>query len=123
VVRPRVAWAEVTLDYRDTPRAAEFWSQLLDVPARPQSTEGWFQLGPTVTGGPLINIQPVTEEKVGKARVHLDLWVDDLDAAVSLVQQLGGTRLDEHTHDQWTIDVMADPEGVEFCLVARSKAT
>ena len=65
----------------------------------------------------MINIQPVGESKVGKSRLHLDLWVNDLPAAVALVQGLGGRTLDEHTYGEWTIRVMADPEGIEFCLV------
>ena len=116
--RPNVAWAEVTIDSSDTARAAKFWSDLLDLPARAQQLEGWFQLGPAVNGGPVINIQPVPEEKAGKARVHLDLWVDDLPATVALVGRLGGNCLEEHRDGQWTVAVMADPEGLEFCLVA-----
>ncbi len=77
-----------------------------------------FSLGGPV-GGPVINIQPVPEEKVGKARVHLDLWVDDLAAAVARVQELGGRRTGEmHTEREGTGAVMTDPEGTEFCLVA-----
>ena len=115
--RPSIKWAEVTLDYADTDRAATFWSGLLDLPARPQSQAGWFQLGPAVKGGPVINIQPVTEPKVGKSRVHLDLWVDDVDEAVALVERLGGRAIEAHSYDEWRIRVMADPEGIEFCLV------
>ncbi|MBV8951212.1 MAG: VOC family protein [Actinobacteria bacterium] len=110
-------WAEVTLDYRDTERAAQFWSALLDVPARAQSRAGWFQLGPTVAGGPVINIQPVAEAKVGKSRTHLDFWVDDLASAIGLVEKLGGQARDEHREGPWIWRVMADAEGVEFCLV------
>jgi predicted enzyme related to lactoylglutathione lyase len=118
--RPMITWAEVTLDYCDTGRAANFWSAVLDLPARAQSQPGWFQLGPAVAGGPVINIQPVGESKVGKSRLHLDLWVSDVRAAVALVHRLGGRTLDEHTHDEWLIRVMADPEGIEFCLVGGS---
>jgi len=117
MARPSIRWAEVTLDYCDTERAANFWSALLDLPARPQSQAGWFQLGPAVRHGPVINIQPVVEPKVGKSRAHLDLWVDDVDEAVALVEQLGGRTLEALAYDEWLIRVMADPEGVEFCLV------
>jgi predicted enzyme related to lactoylglutathione lyase len=116
--RAETAWGEVTMDCRDAGRVAAFWSQLLDQPALAQS-DGLFQLGPTVRGGPVINFQPVPEEKVGKTRMHLDIWVDDLDAAVSLVEQLGGKKTGEvHTNTEGTWGVMADPEGTEFCLVA-----
>jgi predicted enzyme related to lactoylglutathione lyase len=66
-----------------------------------------------------INIQPVPEPKVGKARVHLDIWVDDLDAAIALVEGLGGAHTGEvHTGPEGVDVVMTDPEGIEFCLVA-----
>jgi predicted enzyme related to lactoylglutathione lyase len=118
VDRPKIAWAEVTIDCRDTKRVAAFWADLLDLPSRSHD-DGWFQLGPAVRGGPVINIQPVPEEKVGKARVHLDIWVDDLDATISLVEQLGGTHTGEvHVVPEGTDVVMADPEGTEFCVFA-----
>ena len=120
MMRPRIAWAGVTLDCCNTSRSAEFWSQVLDLPVRPQSMDGWFQLGPADAGGPVINIQPVAEEKAGKSRVHLDLWVDDFEAAVLFVEGLGGKHIDVHSHDEWLIGVMADPEGIEFCLVGTS---
>jgi predicted enzyme related to lactoylglutathione lyase len=118
VGRPQLAWGEVTIDCRDPRRVAAFWAALLDCPAEP-GEEGWFHLGPTVRGGPRVNFQPVPEAKFGKARVHLDVWVDDLDAANSLVEQLGGTHTGKvHTYPDATDVVMADPEGTEFCLVA-----
>jgi predicted enzyme related to lactoylglutathione lyase len=119
--RPRVAWGEVTIDCRDPGRVAAFWSALLDAPAKPQ-TDGWFSLGPLVSGGPTINLQPVPEEKDGKARVHLDIWVDDFNAAITLVKQLGGKRVGEvRTYPESAEIVMADPEGTEFCLVSLSR--
>ena len=39
--RPLITWAEVTLDYCDTQRAATFWSTVLDLPAaRNRSRDG-----------------------------------------------------------------------------------
>ena len=59
------------------------------------------------------------EEKGGKALVHLDIWVDDLDSAVARVEELGGRQTGETYADPDGIGaVMTDPEGIEFCLVA-----
>jgi predicted enzyme related to lactoylglutathione lyase len=118
-VAPTIAWAEVTIDYFDTERAAAFWSTLLGVPARKQRIDGWYQLAPT-TSGPVLNLQPVQEAKTGKSRAHLDFWVDDLATSIAFVEQLGGTALDQHSFEEWSIAVMADPEGIEFCLVGRN---
>jgi predicted enzyme related to lactoylglutathione lyase len=117
--RPSVAWGEVTIDCLETKRVAAFWGALLDVPLQSHSQAAWFRVGPLVSGGPVINFQPVPERKVGKTRIHLDLWTDDLDAAVALAEHLGGRRVGEMGEDPEGVGfVMADPEGNEFCLVA-----
>jgi predicted enzyme related to lactoylglutathione lyase len=69
--------------------------------------------------GPGIALQRVPEPKRGKNRVHLDIEVDDVDAATDRVEALGGRRasavdVSEHGYN-WR--VMADPEGNEFCLI------
>jgi predicted enzyme related to lactoylglutathione lyase len=61
----------------------------------------------------------VTDTKVGKNRLHLDLIVEDLDAATAEVEALGGRWLESgNTRDlegfRWRC--MADPEGNEFDL-------
>jgi predicted enzyme related to lactoylglutathione lyase len=120
-MRPvQVAWGEVTVDCYDTEPVARFWGELLGASVTSQS-DGWFRLGPLVAGGPVINFQPVPEPKVGKARLHLDVWVDDLDAGVAFAQELGATALrDAVTEPEGTGVVMADPGGNEFCLIALS---
>lgn len=89
-----MAWAGVTMDCREPERTATFWSALLHADARAAGPErdGWYRVGPTVAGGPVINFQPVAERGVGKVRTHLDLWVDDLNAAVRRVEEIGGRR-------------------------------
>jgi predicted enzyme related to lactoylglutathione lyase len=112
------AWAAVTVDCVEPENVAEFWSRMLDAPVRTTGLPGWFRIGPTAPGGPAITFQPVAEQKVGKSRIHLDLWVDELDAAVALVRDLGGDSTDEvHLYDEGTVVVMSDVEGNEFCLV------
>jgi predicted enzyme related to lactoylglutathione lyase len=117
-----IAWAGVTIDCREPQRTATFWSALLNLPARAAGSdrEGWFRLGPVVSGGPVINFQPVAETNVGKVRIHLDLWVDDLDAVARQVSALGGSpsRQREVVAGRGTVWVMTDPEGHEFCIIS-----
>jgi predicted enzyme related to lactoylglutathione lyase len=114
---PTFALAEITIDCCDTSRVSAFWSALLDAPLR-VPLDGWFRLGPLTEGGPVLNFQPVPEVKQGKARLHMDMLTNDLDAAVVTVRRLGGRSLDQkHEYDDGTVVVMADPEGNEFCLV------
>jgi predicted enzyme related to lactoylglutathione lyase len=113
-----VALGEVTVDCIDAKRVADFWGQLLGREVR-TGDPGWFEISPLMAGGPRFNFQPVREPKTTKTRVHLDLWVDDLEAAVALAERSGGRQLDEiRTSPSGRWVVMADPEGTEFCIVS-----
>lgn len=62
--------------------------------------------------GPLIWIVPVPEPKSAKNRMHMDIYGDAraiLAAGATLVRARGGDI-------EW--DVLADPEGNEFCVFA-----
>ena len=72
-------------------------------------------------------LQRVPEAKTGKNRLHLDLHPDDGPATVDRLVALGASRAGrpQHRvprrarHDQF--QVMADPEGNEFCVVWRTR--
>jgi predicted enzyme related to lactoylglutathione lyase len=114
---PNIAWAHTTLDTPDAERASSFWGRLLGLEPIARD-DGWYVVGPTAAGGPMLYFQPVPEPTIGKARVHLDLWVDDLTATRTLVEQLGGSDTGEsHQVRGGTVAVMQDPDGTEFCLI------
>ena len=107
----------ITIDCVNPARLAAFWGALLDRAEAP-SLPGWRQLGKRGDAVPRINFQPVPEPKTGKARIHLDITVDDLDEAMRTVTELGGRWTGErHDYDEGVVVVMTDPEGNEFCLV------
>ena len=106
---------DITLDAVDPDRLAQFWGQLLGL-ATADRFGPYLNLEP-LPGGITFGFQRVPETKAGKVRMHLDLRVSDLAAAVTRVRELGG----QHLHDveelghRWA--VVADPEGHEFCLL------
>jgi hypothetical protein len=107
----------ITVDCVDPDRLAVFWGALL---GRDElaSLPGWRQFGARSDGVPRINFQPVPEPKSGKARLHLDVTVDDIAEAIRTVMHLGGRSLNQrHEYDEGVVVVMADPEENEFCLV------
>lgn len=115
--KPGIAWAHTTLDSSNPSRAARFWGRLLELEPVARD-DGWFVLGPATPGGPMLYFQPTEEAKIGKARVHLDLWVEDLHAAMQLVEDLGGSRVGTIQNARGgTLVVMADPDHTEFCLI------
>jgi hypothetical protein len=101
----------ITIDCIDPARLAAFWGALLNRGEAP-SMPGWRQLGERGDAVPRINFQPVTERKVGKARVHIDITVDDVNKTMRSVAELGGWWTGErHDYDEGVVVVMADPEG------------
>ncbi|MCE6995972.1 VOC family protein [Saccharothrix sp. S26] len=66
--------------------------------------------------GPTLLLQPVTEPKRGKNRLHLDLVPDgDRDAEVERLTGLGARVVDADPALPWV--VCADPAGNEFCVL------
>ena len=106
----------VTIDAVDAERAARFWAALLGTEIDEWFDEGRFAFLKGRDGLPVVCIQRVPEAKQVKNRVHLDLGVDDLEAATRRVEDLGGSWVDGRTRslDPFTWRTMADPDGNEF---------
>jgi len=109
----------ITMDVNDLETCAKFWSQVLGVGILYQNDQ-YLRLGQKGER-PTLLLQKVPEPHEVKNRVHIDLDVPDLDAAVRRVQELGGKKLRELNEYGIKWAVMADPDGNEFCLVQHSK--
>ena len=118
-------WWAVTIDCIDPARVAAFWAHLFGVPVDEVGPDrpGWRRIEPLGARGPFLNFQPVDEPKVGKARIHVDVGVTDLDQAAARVVELGGTDTgSREVLPRGSIAVVCDPEGNELCLLAPPSA-
>jgi hypothetical protein len=69
---------------------------------------------------PALGFVPVPEPKTVKNRVHLDLASDDAEDQAAIVERLlaaGARRADVGQTGAETWEVLADPEGNEFCVL------
>ena len=105
----------VMLDCRDLDTMVAFWSPLLGLEVKARYPD-YVWMSPLSEGGPALAFQRVPEPKTAKNRMHLDIAFADRDAAVALVEELGGTRLADHDMEGFRWSVLADPEGNEFCV-------
>ncbi|WP_428847525.1 VOC family protein [Mycolicibacterium cosmeticum] len=63
-------------------------------------------------------LQPVTEPKRGKVRIHLGITVDDVEEAIERVLELGGRATSErHEYPEGAVVVLQDPKVNQFCIV------
>ena len=137
---------QLTIDCRDPAVLVKFWAQALGYlpvpPVEPETT--WWahyreRLGEQATFDdrlfdpdglrPPIWFQQVPEDKVGKNRLHLDLYPTGRDRSLPIERRrelveakvtelvLAGATVDHRVddHDSY-FAVMHDPEGNEFCV-------
>jgi catechol 2,3-dioxygenase-like lactoylglutathione lyase family enzyme len=115
--------AQITIDVSDTETQAEFWAAALGLTAD-HGDDGACKLYP-VEDAPAealtIWLQPVSEAKRDKLRLHLDLRPDggDVQGEVKRLLGLGATTADVGQTGDEGFTVLADPEGNEFCVLHR----
>lgn len=126
--RPTLTVTSVTIACPAPRNLASFYARMLDTevgeadPPRPGEPPeaGWAQLS---AGDVTLNFEwdrhwstPVwpSEASAQVATQHLDIMVDDVEAAVAWASECGATLAD--FQPQETVRVMIDPQGHPFCL-------
>ena len=113
----------IVIDAHDLPRLARFWTQALGWKILSER-EREIVIGTDENAPVGICFMPVTDPKMVKNRVHLDLTSSAADRLqeIGRLLALGARRVDigQTGAESWT--VLADPEGNEFCIV-RPKET
>jgi catechol 2,3-dioxygenase-like lactoylglutathione lyase family enzyme len=103
----------LTFDCSDALRAAGFWAAVLGSNVDEDSTRDKAFVEAPGWGGPNMWFNAVSEPKVAKNRIHLDLRAPDQVAdEVARLVALGATI----TGTDGDLVVMRDPDGNEFCV-------
>ena len=117
--RPRISVGDVVLDTDDPPRLAEFYTALLGWQIE-ETEDDWITIGGN--SGTKIAFQlamnhkpPTWPDNTVPQQFHLDLEVDDLDAAAAYAESIGARRAASGDHSPDFI-VFLDPSGHPFCL-------
>lgn len=109
--------AMVTLDCADPEASAAFWSALLGWEVVHSQAEYAMLSGPdhALGFGRVPDYQPPAwPNERGSKQFHLDLAVEDLDAAQERAVSLGASVADPQPSAAWR--VLLDPAGHPFCL-------
>jgi hypothetical protein len=113
---------DLVLDAGDHHALADWWCRAMGyvrLDAHNPPEDGWVRpvewpvpIVDPAGDGPLIWVVPVPEKKTIKNRMHIDVFGD-------LQEMLGlGATLLRGRDDEIDFDVLADPEGNEFCVFA-----
>jgi hypothetical protein len=117
---------KIVIDCHDLDTQATFWCAAADYRRLAGWVDFYVNLKPNgdEPGRPPILLQRVPEAKTGKNRLHIDLHPDDGPRTVERLETLGATRLGPPNTEfleqhRTQFQVMADPEGNEFCVIWR----
>jgi catechol 2,3-dioxygenase-like lactoylglutathione lyase family enzyme len=108
----------VVIDCPEPAELAAFYSELVGLPITFRS-EGWVVIAENdTTSGIAFQLAPNHQppewpDPEKPQQFHLDVMVDDVDAAEPLVLELGARRISRES------PVYADPAGHPFCLIPR----
>ena len=114
-----------TFDCIDPRAVAEFWAKALSYEIdAPNEAGGEVLLNDPKGGEPSLGFMKVSESKMVKNRVHLDLMVTDgsLEEEVDRLVAAGARAIETLQDPDGFVDpviwtVMHDPEGNEFCVI------
>lgn len=129
---PNLQLTSITVGTSIPIELADFYARMLgwtvtarEVPADSEpANAGWAQIRPrSGETGPIVNFEferhfqrPVWPAEAGRqtATQHLDIRVDDLEAAVAWAESCGAVQ--QSFQPQRDVRVMRDPDGHPFCL-------
>ena len=110
----------VVIDCNDFDRMFEFWREALRYVPREPPEEDWVVLRDPDGNNVNVSVQKVPEARVGKNRLHLDLYTDDQQGEVERLLGLGGARHPRVPEPDEDFVVLEDPEGNVFCVIDKS---
>ncbi|MBB6626053.1 VOC family protein [Nocardioides sp. KIGAM211] len=109
-------WEQIIIAAEDTQALGHWWADVLGWVVLDDSVYE-FEIRESEDRLPGIMFEKVDRAKQGKNRLHLDFRPDDQEAEVAKFLAAGATRVDVGQGDvPW--EVLADPEGNEFCILA-----
>lgn len=114
-----VSFYGIDLDAYDPGRVARFWAGVLGWTCRDEAG-GSVVVSPVDCPACRIVVREADNPKTGQNRIHLDLTSSSpeaMQASISRALELGGRRIDIGQTPEDRHDVLADPEGNEFCVI------
>ncbi|MEE6262901.1 VOC family protein [Plantactinospora sonchi] len=105
----------ICIDTNDLAGGTAFWQAVTGYKVA-SSDESTTYLEDPDKNGVGLSLQVVPEPRVGKNRLHLDLFTEDLAGEVARIRALGAVEVQRFDDGGWA--VMADTDGNQFCVVA-----
>ena len=107
----------VVIDCNDFPAMLAFWQQALRYVLRDPPEEDFAILRDPQEGTSTSQCRSFREKRIGKNRLHLDLYTDNQEEEVRRLLDLGATLHPRTPEPGEDFILLEDPEGNVFCVV------
>ena len=112
----------MVVDCNDFHGMLAFWREVLHYAPREPPEDDWVVLRDPEGRNVNVSLQQVPEKRVGKNRLHFDLYTTDQKGEVERLLALGATRHTRIPGPDEDFVGLADPEGNLFCVVDVSRS-
>lgn len=107
----------VVIDCNDFEAMLAFWSAALGYVPREEPEEGWVVLRDPGDVGVQVSLQKVPEPRIGKNRLHLDLYTSEYEAEIERLLSLGAGRYHREPEPGEDFVTLEDPEHNLFDVI------
>ena len=107
----------VVIDCNDFPLMLAFWQEALRYTPREPPEAGWVVLQDPLGTHVNVSLQQVPERRIGKNRLHFDLYTDDQAGEIERLIALGATRHARPAMPGEDFVTLRDPEGNIFDVI------
>ncbi|HEX8099469.1 MAG TPA: VOC family protein [Actinomycetota bacterium] len=115
--RVRLRVGSVVIDCNDFDAMVTFWQAVLGYEPKYLEPDDWALLRDPNGRNINVSLQKVPEPRVGKNRLHFDLYAQDPEAEIERLIGLGAKRFDRVPEPGEDFVVLEDPEGNLFCVI------
>jgi Glyoxalase-like domain len=107
----------VVIDCNDFTVMMAFWREALGYEPRDEAEAEWVVLRDPGNAGVQVALQKVPEPRIGKNRLHLDLYTDDPDGEIERLLALGARRFSRIPEPGEDFVTLEDPEHNLFDVI------
>jgi hypothetical protein len=111
----------VVIDCNDFAAMYAFWSAALGYVPRDPPEPGWAVLEDPEHLRVNVSLQQVPEARIGKNRLHLDLYTEDQEGELRRLLELGATRYPRMPGPADDFVTLQDPEGNLFDVIDKRR--
>lgn len=109
----------IVIDCSNFDKMLTFWQEALHYVPREPAKGGWVVLRDPKGRGPNISLNLHPKKRIGRNRLHLDLYTDNREGEAKRLLKVGATKHPQKYDPGDDFRVLEDPDGNLFCVVQK----